>query len=79
MRELFEEYAAYHTKQLIDRKTEEAREEALEEALEEAREKARIKTQKSAKRMSEKGYSIEVIADLLDESEETIEAWLSQE
>ena len=71
MQELFEEYAAYRTKQLIDRKTEEAREEMRKEA--------RIKTQKSAKKMSEKGYSIEVIADLLDESEETIEAWLSQE
>ena len=71
MNELYQEYAAYLTKQLIDRKTKEAREEALEEA--------RIKTQKSAKRMSEKGYSIEVIADLLGETEETIEALLTQE
>ena len=46
MQELFEEYAAYRTKQLIDRKTEEAREEMRKEA--------RIKTQKSAKKCRKK-------------------------
>ena len=91
MNQLFEEYAARREELLMLKNREEGRKEGREEgrkegrlegreeAREEMRKEARIKTQKSAKKMSEKGYSIEVIADLLDESEETIEAWLSQE
>ena len=63
MRELFEEYAAYHTKQLIDRKTKEAR-------IEERR--------ATAQKMFDEGLANELIAKILNEPLATIKTWLSK-
>ena len=72
MSQLFDEYAAYRTNLLITKSREEGREEGRKEGrLENKRE--------MVQKLSEKGYSIAAIADLLDETEEAIEGWLTQE
>ena len=71
MQELFEEYSAYHTKRMLAQKREEAYAEGLEEEM--------LKSQRTiAQRMSNKGFPIEEIADVLEESEETIKDWVAR-
>ena len=76
MSQLFDEYAAYRTNLLITK----SREEGIKEGIEKGIEKGERKRERAfAQRLSEKGYSIAAIADLLDETEEAIEGWLTQE
>ena len=76
MSQLFDEYAAYRTNLLITK----SREEGIKEGIEKGIEKGERKRERAfAQRLSEKGYSIAAIADLLGETEETIEGLLIQD
>ena len=80
MSQLFDEYAAYRTNLLITKSREEGIKEGFEKGFKEGIEKGERKRERAfAQRLSEKGYSIAAIADLLDETEEAIEGWLTQE
>ena len=80
MSQLFDEYAAYRTNLLITKRREEGIKEGFEKGVKEGIEKGERKRERAfAQRLSEKGYSIAAIADLLDETEEAIEGWLTQE
>ncbi len=72
MSQLFDEYAAYRTNLLITK----SREEGIKEGIEKGERK---RERAFAQKLSEKGYSIAAIANLLDETEEAIEGWLTQE
>ena len=72
MSQLFDEYAAYRTNLLITK----SREEGIKEGIEKGERK---RERAFAQRLSEKGYSIAAIADLLGETEETIESLLTQD
>ncbi len=88
MSQLFDEYAAYRTNLLITKSHEEGIKEGFEKGFKEGFEKGfkegiekgeRKRERAFAQRLSEKGYSIAAIANLLDETEEAIEGWLTQE